>query len=382
MKTKTIGILFLMNSLICSSKAQTSAIEKWYFKSTFDSFEIVRRGSQYFLGKTPVQVKSLDKFLPLFETQIEGPCPKKLGKLDLTAILQRAGKKIERKFYFSTRQVYVDEKCGDLSGEGVYSLPLDRSWFIGDTKGQIDVGSDFEITIDKAPFASFVKQDGNWQNTNSAFFTNWDIFDEFLRSLNQHEISQRFHLRVGEGRPHFQLSTNGKKYQFLQITDGLWAVKRPELKWLLASPDFGFLRDMSPDLWRDRHADGLAIIKDGTQSPDVRIEAIKKMGVYWSQSMKLVLHSILLNYEEDPRLKIEIVRTMRRKPSLENLGVLIQLMSTTQDKELLQDITGVLRLRNPAGPSVKAKDSEEKIERKRREWQKWWKKMEPQASQE
>ncbi|MBK7842143.1 MAG: hypothetical protein IPJ71_00390 [Bdellovibrionales bacterium] len=129
---------------------------------------------------------------------------------------------------------------------------------------------------------------------------------------------------------------------------------------------------MSTDLWRDRHARNLAIIKDNTQAPDSRVNAVHELGSAWSPAIKHIYHSVLTNAGEDPKLKEEIVQAIRQKPSIENFGVLVKALEKTQDASLLQRMTSVLRIRYKEGPQIDPQDSQEKIDRAIVEWKKWW----------
>ncbi len=370
MKLSKICLIF--NLLFLPSAVFADAMDQWFFRSRFDTFSILRREKKYFIGKNLVTLEQLTKFFPLFDAKIEGQCPKNLGQPDLVAVAQRGNQKIRRQFYLSKKQVAEEKKCGDMDGDGIYYLPLHRSWFTGPKEGRVKIGPSLKIEKDGVVFAEFEKQGSDWKNKDSAFFTEWVIFNQLLESLDKYDISGRVSLLATKGSNQFTLRTDDKVYQFFRLSDNLWAIKRPELNWLLASPSFSFLMDMSTELWRDRHARNLAIIKDNTQAPDSRVNAVRELGSAWSPAIKHIYHSVLTNPGEDPKLKEEIVQAIRQKPSIENFGVLVKALEKTQDASLLQRMTTVLRIRYKEGPLIDPQDPQEIIDKAIVDWKKWW----------
>lgn len=360
-----------------TASGEEPVVSQWSFRSQYDSFNVVRRNSKYFIGKTEVKTDSLNKFIPFFNATINGECPKEMGKADAVVKIQRGSTTIERQFFFASKQVVDGDLCGDMDGKGLYYLPLHRSWLTGPDQGHISVGSDLKIEKENVLFAEFEKRGNEWRNKDSGFFTDWDFFNQFLQSLDKYTISGRIHPIAVEGSIHFQVTTEGKTYHFYKLAENLWAIRRPERQWLLTSPSFSFLLDMSSNLWRDRHSANLAIIKDSTQASDARIKAVQNLGASWSQAIKLVFYSVLTNPDEDPRLKEEISLSIRQKPSLENFGVLVQALENTEDPELLHQFTSVLRIRHRQGPLIDPQDSQEKINQSIIAWKDWWKKTAP-----
>ncbi|MBK7842144.1 MAG: hypothetical protein IPJ71_00395 [Bdellovibrionales bacterium] len=182
---KLSKIFLIFNLLFWSSTTFADAMDQWSFRSRYDTFSINRRERKYFIGKSVVTLEQLTKFFPFFDAKIEGQCPKNLGQPDLVAEAQRGNQKIKRQFYLSLKQVAEGKKCGDMDGDGIYYLPLHRSWFTGPNQGHIKIGSNLKIEKDGALFAEFEKQGSDWINKDSAFFTEWVIFNQLLESLDK-----------------------------------------------------------------------------------------------------------------------------------------------------------------------------------------------------
>ena len=363
----------LVGLILWSFSSWAGSVDQWVFRSKYDNFTVKKNDGQYFIGSSSVTLKPLNDFLPFFTATIEGDCPDGLpGRPDVVITAKRGKESTERRFYLDAKQVKDGKNCADMDGEGIYRLPLHRSWFVGPNNGGIPIGRTLKVEKDDIVFVEFTKKGNKWLNNDSAFFTDWVFFNQFIAALEKYDISGRLHPLAGKGKKQFNVSTNGKSYEFYKIGDNQWAVKRPEREWLSVSPSFVFLLDMSTDLWRDRHAVGLATVKDKTQPPDNRARAVHQMGTAWSQAIKLVFHTIMLDPEENPRVKEEVAYAMRKKPTTENFAVLIRALEKTEDIELLHKITGILRIRNRKGTVIQITSSEEEVARAIREWKKWW----------
>ena len=366
-------VFLLMGMILWSLTASADRVDEWVFRSKYDNFTVQKKDGQHFIGSSAVDIKPLKDFMPFFTADIDGDCPDNLpGRPDVVITFKQGKKSAERRFYLEAKQVRDGKKCADMDGDGIYRLPLHRSWFVGPNSAGITIGRTLKIEKEETVFVQFTKKGNKWLNDDSAFFTDWVFFNQFVAALEKFDISERLHPRAGNDKKQFHVTTNGKSYEFYKIGDNRWAVKRPEREWLNVSPSFVFLLDMSTDLWRDRHAVGLATVKDSTQPPDNRARAVHQMGTAWSQAIKLVFHKIMLDPEENPRVKEEVAYAMRKKPTTENFAILIRSLEKTEDIELLHKITKILRIRNRKGSVIQITSSEEEVQKIIREWKKWW----------
>lgn len=365
--------LVLVIGLAHWATAQAAAMDEWLFRSKYDNFKIERRDGQYFIGSSTVKLDALKDFLPFFTAGIEGDCPDDLpGKPDVVITGTRGKTSVERRFYLLAKKVQDGKACADMGGEGIFYLPLHRSWFVGPPTDGIPLGRSLKVTKDETVFVEFKKTGDKWENADAGFFTDWDFFNQFIAALEKFEVSGRIHPLAGDGKMQFQVVTSGKSYEFYKVANNLWGIKRPERDWLMTSPSFAFLFDMSTELWRDRHAMSLATLKDTTQPPENRIKATQQLGASWSNSIKAVFHTILLSADDHPRVKEEVAESMKRKPTDENFGVLVKALDKTEDLQLLAALTKILRIANRKGPTLELTSSPEEIEKALREWKTWW----------
>ncbi|MCB0367689.1 MAG: hypothetical protein H6624_07435 [Bdellovibrionaceae bacterium] len=362
-----VGFVFLF-----SSPSLGAPMDEWRFRSKYDNFKVVRKDGQYFIGSSSVTLDPIKDFLPFFTAGIEGDCPDLPGKPDVVITGKRGDTTVERRFYLTVKQVQDGKHCADMAGEGIYFLPLHRSWFVGPASSGIAIGSTLKVTKEETVFVEFKKKGDQWLNQDSAFFTDWIFFNQFIAALEKHEISGRLHPAAAQDKKQFEVVTNGKAYEFYKVGNNLWGIKRPERDWLVVSPSFVFLLDMSTDLWRDRHAVSLATLKDTTQPPENRIQAVHQLGVAWSQAIKLVYHTIMLNPEDHPRVKEEVAYSMKKKPTDENFEILVKALDKTEDIELLAKITKILKIANRKGTAIQITDSQDVVDKAIRDWKTWW----------
>lgn len=361
-----------LSTLFLGPLAGAQSFQSWTFGSSLDYFTLEKRGGAYFVGDKPAELGTFQQFIPLFSAPVEGDCDNLPPKPDLTVKAKDAAMKTTvRHFYIEKTLIREGDQCAPIEGSGLHYLPLHRIWFVGKKSAQINLGDEFTFFRNDDPLLHFKKKNGKWENEQPHLFVDWDYFKRFYDHLSPFSIDARVNLKMAEGKPHIQLKTNSRTYDFYKVTDRLWAIKMPKSHWLSISTQWNFWKDFELSQWEDRHSQVLKTITDKNKPLDVRREALRELGDNWSLPIKAAFHQILLDEEDSPRIKSDVLHKIKTHPSDENIQVLVKSLDLTEDQNLLSQMTRILRFRNPKGPTINEKDSEEDVSKKIRTWKKW-----------
>ncbi len=343
--------------------------------SRYDRFSLLRSGGQYKLAGKSVKLGTLEEILPLFSAAIEGDCPKG-GKSDLTVKAKISGQWIERKFYVAERMVRGDNQCTTINGDGLYFAPLHHSWFDPDETLTISLKGPFKVVKNDEVFATFDYVKGDWRNGRPGEYPNWDFFNSFRDALTDFPVQHRIHPSAAKDKMSFTLEVGKKKYTFYKISGSIWAVKHPKYAWLVSSARWGNWLDMDKEIWLDRSAPQLSFIADKGKQTEERRGTMASLEGQWTPSIREVLTQVLLDKDEPVTLKVEAVRLMRNKPTIENVEAWIKALMDNDDVDLQYALSQALRVRNPKGPSLTPDLTEAKRSEAISEWRTWWKSVE------
>ncbi len=275
------------------------------------------------------------------------------------------------KCYFICAKV---KKCLYLTEGDLYELPLHRKWFIGATNDTIKIGKQFQIHKDGSLIYDFQFENNSWKQVVNNKFMNWAFINSFIDSFVKYPVTGRTHLAMKDGKQSFELRTGRRVYKFYLVGDNLWAVKLPKTQWLTQSNSWAILEDFNPSTtWESRHQNVLLIITNKKIDASKRKSAINNLGPTWSKAIKNAFHRVILDSNDNNQIKSLIVSKIKRKPTLENMKVLVRGLTKTENIELLRSITKVLKILNPKGPIIEP-DEPEKVNEQIRSWQKWAKK--------
>ncbi|MGE0762147.1 MAG: hypothetical protein AB7N80_02600 [Bdellovibrionales bacterium] len=364
----------ILCSVLCliSHWAFAQSPSELLFQSRHDQFQLRRSGGGYKLAERSVKLGSFEQFLPLFSQEIEGGC-NSLGKADLTVKAKVGNKWVERRFYMDSHTVGDGKQCASVSGEGIYYSPLHRSWFDDNGKASIHLESPLVISRGDEKLAAFELVRGEWQSSMKDEFPNWEFFNLFKNSLQDFAITNRMHKAMAADKPGFVLTSGKKKYEFHKITPTMWATALQGQGWLVASPLWSSWNDMEKSQWMDRSGGQLTVLADRNKPLEERRAALNSLDGQWTPSIRQVLAQILTDKEESAELKADALRLMRTKPSLENMGTLVQALSQTDDSDLQYALSQALKLRYPKGPTISVDFEEGDRQKAIGEWQTWWK---------
>ena len=405
---KSYARLFILSSaLTCSVTAQAfTAIE---FGSPFDHFTLKKSGSRYLLKDQVVDPTSFKDFLPLFAQSFTGSCAR-ISKLkpDLTmklnsqppaaaappeapeiaaitddGSLAEAPKVADAPLPPPTRHFYIRERiasdgknCASVSGEGIYYLPLHSSWFDKNKGGSIAVGSSLSLEKKGKVFAKIKKVDGDWVDDAEGQFLNWEFIEAFVKSLDSFAVDLRLHPSAGDKKPSFTLITPNDKYTFYKVGNNLWGAKGSKSGWLLSSKSWAFWQSMDENIWANPFEAQLKIVFDKTKPIEERTKTLGSLDNIWNNSMKRSFHQLMLDPEQEQKLKDVTLQILKKKPSIENMAIMIKALQESQSVEFQSDLTKALRVRNPKGPILQPEDEPEKRAETVKAWTQWWQQIE------
>ncbi len=373
-RVKQINVALLLGLTVFGHWANGQLPGEMNFTSRYDRFDLQRSGRGYALDGKPIKLGTFNQFMNLFSTEIEGGCGAN-RKADLTVKAKFGERIVERKFYVKAGIVSDGLQCANVSGEGIHFIPLHRSWFDETTTMTIALRSPVKVIKGEEMLASFQKVGNEWHAGTGGEFPNWEFFQSFTEALTDFVITHRVHASIAEGKPGFTLTSGGKKYEFYKLGATLWVAKTPGVGWLVGSARWTSWLDMEKSQWVDRFASQLAFLTDKSKDVDSRRGALAALEGQWSPSIRDALKQILLDGQENNELKMEAVRMMKQKPSMENMGLMISVLKAESDVDLQYLLTQALRVRNPKGPLLTPDTEESKRVQGILEWKQWWQRL-------
>lgn len=361
--------------LLLMLSARFASATEFTFSSKLDRFTVeVSDGSASFEGQI-VPTEPFAYIKPLFDAQFVEDCDKGLGRPDLT-ISRKRGENEEKRLVFIDKKIVSDGKfCGEVSGHGLYQLPLHRNWFTGKKNVTIGLGSSFSIWKNNLLVVEFEKHDGLWHNKDPKFFTNWDFFEKFARSVKDFSVDFRVHPSAAKTMTTFELRQGARKFVFVKVGEQTWAVQFPGSPWFAASGKFGLFEEMDQKIWISPFSKILEIVKDPTAASENRIKAIRSLADRWGSDAKMVFFDVLLTDGENFEVKKEIANLMRSRPTDENFKTLVDALRTSTDRQFQYTLSKILRVRNPKGPIIEEEDDKSLAAKKISDWVNWRKSL-------
>lgn len=371
-QTQSAILIFLLSST-------AFAFDEVEIRSPYDKFRIQFEGGEYFINSNRVDIGPLKGFIKAFDKAVGDPCPKPLPKFPLQILLVSKEKselapdrKTMRRFSFDPKLLTDGEGCAGVHGRGIFYLPQHRTWYDKATS-RLPLAKDFRLTLDGELIAHFEQVNDIWQDARQDQYVNWDFFDRLLRTLQEFPIHHRLSTEAMKGRRQFTITSGKRTFEFARVDSKLWAVKQPDTKWLVASFDWTFLEDMREAQWKDRFAPVLKEILDSDLEIEARVGKLKSLSENWTPTIRQTLHRIVLNNTKPLELRLTAVDFLRKKPSSNNIAILIEALQRNSEPELQSQITRALRVVHPKGPMIDAEGSEWDRQKHVEAWQKWWK---------
>ncbi|RME17966.1 MAG: hypothetical protein D6797_01345 [Bdellovibrio sp.] len=360
-----IGLTFSLSALGASST--------WTFKSSLDSFRLQQKGAHFYYGKKKVSAETFEPFLDFFRKSFETECPGDLNKADIVITHKTQKIKTTRSFYIQQR-IIEDENhgCLQVEGNGLFFLPLHKSWFIGKKKDSLKIKDEFEVWQGNKKIIVFKKQKEEWLPADPTVFHNAIFLNKFLNSVTNFPIDARLFLgMVQDMEPGLTVKTSNKEYLFYHLPDGKWVLKSPKTQWLIASSAWAFWSDLSEDIWFDARHPLLSQVANPSLPLKVRKKALLQLQSSWTPAIKRAFQQRLLDPKDSEEFKKMVLYQLRQHPSIATMKVLVKALRQTSSPDLQYFISKTLRIRNPKGPLIKEEMSEEERKKALLFWEKW-----------
>lgn len=353
------------------SSLNAFAQRKLTIQSTHDLYDVVIKSktSGTVDGK-PTNLAAMGDLWPVVDNPVGNPCPDLKGSPDIT--VKENGK--ARYIYVKQGLVKSENACLNVEGEGLYFFPIHRDFLIGPKRDSIKLNSPLKVFRQGVKMFELKKDaDGRWQNENKEQLLNWDFIERFENSLREFDVRLRVHPDIAVNKPKMLLQSGNQTYEFFKVTKVMWAVKKPGYSWLIASNDWSFWFDLDQSLIEDRWANEIRLL----QKPGVALEekkaAMDKLEGAWSRNLRDLYHKFLLDPNEEPSLQETAIHRLKRKPSLETSGVMVQFLNTSHNEDLKRIAGQILKIYYPKGPLYKPNLSADQKTKVMEFWNNWWK---------
>ena len=122
-----------------------SSASEFTFTSKLDRFTVEVTDGRAVYNGHEVTSEPFKLIKPIFEHQLIEPCTLGLGKPDLTITRKRNDKEEKRIVYIEKQIVSDGKNCGEITGQGLYELPLHHNWFEGKKSVTINLKNSFSI---------------------------------------------------------------------------------------------------------------------------------------------------------------------------------------------------------------------------------------------
>lgn len=361
-------VLFLCLCLCGAAGADQRIV----FQSTLDNFELNLTSHGGMVDGKTANLTTMKDLLPLLTNPLGNECGIVLKeKPGITVTVGGSTRLI-----YGKQGVISDGKaCLNVAGDGLFYFPLHRDFLIGPKQGSIRLQSPLKVFRQGSKILSLKKtdkgNDADWQNELPELMLDWDFFERFENSLNNYDIRGRAQLGLADGKPKVLVQSGDQTYEFYKLTQKLWGVKRPGMKWLETSDDWSFWYDLGPNVIEDHYAAQIRFVEDNNGDKDSRLAALEKLAGNWSRNLRELYHQLLLK-KNDPDIQAVALKRLKYKPSLETAGVMVKFLESSNDDNLKHDAGVILKLQNPKGPLYKVNTSAAEKAKTVEFWRQWW----------
>ncbi|MBX3022807.1 MAG: hypothetical protein KF799_14125 [Bdellovibrionales bacterium] len=339
------------------------------FQTPYDKFDLVLLSKGATVDGKPANIGPFLEVLPMLTDPLGTESCTPPGKAPITV-------KVEgntRSIYPKQGLVSDGKSCLSVAGEGLHYFPMHREFLIGPKRDSIQLKSPLKIFRNGEKVASLKRVGKSWANEAPEQLLNWDFIERLENSLRDFDVRLRVQETIKDGKPKMIIQSGDQTYEFYKITNVMWAVKKPGQKWLEASDDWSFWYDFDDGILQDRYKDQIRVAADPAQEKGARMAALDKMDATWSPNMRDAYHKMLLNPSEDEAIQGLAIKRLKRKPSAETAGVLIQFLESSSNDDLKTEAAIALRLQNPKAPKWTANSSDAEKAKALEFWRNWWK---------
>jgi len=366
-----LAILWLV---LAAAGTAHAAQRRLNIKSAHDQFNVLVKSptSGSVDGKAAV-LRSLADLWPVLDNPLGNECPRLSGQPD--AVVTENGK--SRSLYVKQGIVTDGKFCMNVAGDGLYFFPLHRDFLIGKSRDSLPLKSPLKVFRQGTKILNLKKDGGKWVNENQNpgakdQLLNWDFIERLENSLRDFDVRLRVQSEIAQGKPKMIIQSGDQTLEFFKITKVMWAAKKPGYAWLIASDDWSFWYDFEPALIEDRHTPEIRAIGLTDTPLEQRKSAMERLEGAWSRNLRDLYHQLLKNPSEDPDLQRTALNRLKRKPSLETSGVMVQFLNESSDEDLKRIAGQILKAHYPQGPLYKPTLPASEKAKALEFWNNWW----------
>jgi hypothetical protein len=343
--------------------------EKFAFQTAYDHFDFTATSKGGTYEGHAIDISDFDEGLQALTSALGNDCPALTGRPDITA---KVG--AQTKMVYVKQGVVSDGKtCLLVQGDGLYYLPIHRDFLNGPKRESIVLKSPIKVFRQGVKILSLHKQGKKWVSDTTEPMLDWDFLERWQNSLADYTVRLRVQEGIAADKPKMIVQSGNESYEFFKITDKMWAVKKPGGKWLTASDDWSSWYDFDNKILEDRYAGQIEFIQDSARDKESRLSALSKLENSWSPNLRNLYHKLVLDPTEDPAIQEVALKRLKRKPSMETAGVMVQFLDSPANSDLKREAGIILKLQNPKGPKYNPNGSEAEKAKALEFWRTWWK---------
>lgn len=363
-----LHLVWLLGGLFIVFNAE--AARKITIQSSHDTYDVViqskTKGSVD--GKNANMVAFNDLW-PVFDSELNNDCPALKGPADAT--IKENGK--VRSLYIKQQLVSDGKACLNVGGDGLFFFPVHRDFLVGKTRDAIELRGPLKIFRQGVKVLELRKEGKVWANDNKQQLLNWDFIERFENTLRDFDVRLRVQADIAKGKPKMIVQSGSQTFEFYKVTNVMWAVKKPGYPWLEASDDFSYWGDFDQSMLEDRYAAEIRMLEEAGVAPEQRRAALDKLEGVWSENLRRLYHTLVLNPQEDEYFQTTALNRLKRKPSLETAGIAAQFLGQSTNEDLKRTAGQILKSYNPKGPLYKPTMSSAEKTKTVDFWNNWWK---------
>ncbi len=369
-------------------------VQEFRLRGRHDHFRLVREEGRWLLGSEAVQLKALENFFPALFLDLSQECPALPPRPDMTVEIRlresdsgERPRRVTKLLYISERVISDNTHCIQVDGDGLFSFPLHRSWFVGDRQApRLRLARQLTLELSESRIVELEQERGPIESSpyhgqSAEYFLDHNFINRWIESLRDVRVDSRYHPGLAEKATRsIGLRSGTAELKFYLLPSRVWAVQRPGVAWLEADHRWGFWQNFNDGLIFDRHQTQLSLIVNAGAEERERVLAVHGLGDAWSEGIRQALHTVIGRAHDSSEVKAAAIRFLRTKPSDQNLAFLVQILEQSTDPLIQESIVSNLRVRHPSGSQF----TEDMLPSERapiiEEWRSWWRDQERKPS--
>jgi hypothetical protein len=365
-----VRFLILATMLAGFVQVHAQSANRINFKTKYDKFELLITNGNATIDGKPADTTTFRDLLPLLTKDLGEDCPTLRGSADVTVSVD--GK--PRMIYIQQGLVTDGKKCMYVSGDGLMYFPLHRSWLIDNGHDSLPFGSNVKVSVGGQTVLDIKRKGKKWVKVNDDDHPDWDFVEKFENDLKDFTVKMHANLAMSKDKREVIVDTNGKIARLFHVTPTLWALQKPGTQWLEVG-DWSQWFELEPSQFSDHRIEKIRIILDKNKELQERLHELNEIDTGWSRSVHEMYIRLLSDREENPEIQKIALKRLHSKPTIETAGAMVAYLQFATDPALKKMATQALKIQNPKGRLIEAKQSPSQQMDIVQEWSRWWQKV-------